>query len=91
MNMDRFIDTLLAAAVAAGIETAEVYYQTGSSFRASAMEGEINDYQVSSSCGLSLRGTVNGRMGYAATQAFDEDAVAQLIEGVKESAALAEA
>ena len=91
MNMDRFIDTLLAAAAAAGIETAEVFYQTGSSFRAGAMEGEIKDYQVSSSCGLSLRGTVSGRMGYAATQAFDEDAVAQLIEGVKESAALAEA
>ena len=31
MNMDHFIDTLLAAAAAAGIETAEVYYQTGAS------------------------------------------------------------
>lgn len=90
MNMDQFIDQLLAAAKAAGIDTAEVFYQDGSSFSAEAMEGEIKAYEVSSSCGLSLRGTVNGKMGYSATQAFDEAAIQQLIEGVKESAALVE-
>ncbi|MBE5803737.1 MAG: TldD/PmbA family protein [Clostridiales bacterium] len=90
MNMDLFIDKLLAAAKAAGIDTAEVYYEEEPSFSARAMDGEIRDYKVSSSCGLSLRGTVAGKMGYAATQAFDDAAVDQLIEGVKESAALVE-
>lgn len=90
MNMDLFIDHLLAAAKAAGIDTAEVFYQNGSSFSAEAMEGEIKSYEVSSSSGLSLRGTVDGKMGYSATQAFDEAAIQQLIEGVKESAALVE-
>lgn len=88
--MDAFMDKLLAAAKAAGIDTAEVFYEENESFRASAMDGEINQYQVSSSAGLGLRGTVNGRMGYASTQAFDDDAVIQLIEGVKDSAALTE-
>lgn len=88
--MNAFIDKLLAAAKAAGIDTAEVYYAENESFRASAMDGEINQYQVSKSTGLGLRGTANGRMGYASTQAFDDDAIAQLIEGVKDSAALTE-
>ena len=91
MDMNLFMDKLLAAAKGAGIETAEVYCVSSENFRAGAMDGEINNYQVSSSKGLSLRGTVNGRMGYAATQAFDDEAIQQLIEGVKESAALVEA
>ncbi|MBR3764573.1 MAG: TldD/PmbA family protein [Clostridia bacterium] len=90
MDMNLFIDRVLAAAKAAGIETAEVYCVTGENFRASAMDGEINQYQVSASAGLSLRGTVQGKMGYSATQAFDEAAITQLVEGVKESAALVE-
>ncbi len=90
MKMDQFIDRVLKAAKAAGIDTAEVYCTAGESFNASAMDGEINSYQVSSSAGLSLRGTWQGKMGYCATQAFDEAAIAQLIEGVKESAALVE-
>ncbi len=90
MNMDLFIDKVLAAAKAAGIDTAEVYYSAGDSFRAGAMDGQIDSYQVSASQGLSLRGTVNGKMGYSSTQAFDDAAIAQLVEGVKESAALVE-
>jgi len=91
MNMNAFIDQLLSAAAASGIDTAEVFYQDGASFSAEAMEGEIKSYEVSSSCGLSLRGTVQGKMGYASTQAFDEAAIGQLISGVKESAELTEA
>lgn len=90
MDMNVFMDRLLAAAKAEGLETAEIYYQSGESFEVQAMDGEMSAYEVSSSAGLSLRGTVNGRMGYASTQAFDEEAVGQLIEGVKESAALVE-
>ncbi len=90
MNMDLFIDRVLEAARAAGIDTAEVYYTAGESFRAGAMDGEISQYQVSSGRNLSLRGTVEGRMGYSSTQAFDDDAIRQLVEGVKESAALIE-
>ncbi len=90
MDMNLFIDRVLAAAKEAGIDTAEVYYTAGDNFRASALEGEIDQYQVSSSANLSLRGTVNGKMGYCSTQAFDDAAISQLVEGVKESAALIE-
>lgn len=89
--IEQFMDKLLAAAKAAGIDSAEVYYTENDSFRASAMDGEINQYQVSNSSGLGFRGTVDGRMGYASTQAYDDAAICQLIEGVKDSAALSEA
>lgn len=81
---------MLAAAKAAGIDPAEVYYHGGDSFNVSALDGEISDYKVASSCGVSLRGQYNGKMGSASTEAFDDDAVRQLIDGVKESATLLE-
>ena len=90
MDMNLFIDRVLAAAKESGIDTAEVYYTAGENFRAGAMDGEINQYQVSASQNLSLRGTVNGKMGTSSTQAFDEAAIQQLVDGVKESAALIE-
>ncbi len=90
MNMNEFLDKVLAAAKAAGIEPAEVYYNGSEDFRVGALDGEINDYSVSTGRSVSLRGMVNGRMGEASTEAFDDDAVAQLIDGVKEAAALLE-
>ena len=90
MDMNLFIDRVLEAAKAAGIDTAEVYYTAGENFRASALDGEINQYQVSASQNLSLRGTFGGKMGTSSTQAFDDDAIQQLVEGVKESASLVE-
>ena len=86
MNMNAFIDALLARATESGLEAAEVYCQETDRFRAMAMNGSVDDYQVSASCGLSLRGSVGGKMGYASTQAFDEAAIEQLINGVKENA-----
>ena len=88
--MDQFISQLLQKAKAAGIEPAEVYYVSGESFRAMCQQGMINNYTVNASRGLSLRGIYGGKMGYASTQAFDEDASSQLISGVIESAELTE-
>ncbi len=90
MDYSKFIDSLLAAAKDAGIEAAEVYFASGDSFRAMTAKGEITNYTVNATCGLSLRGLVGGKMGYAATEAFDENAIAQLVRGVRESAALIE-
>ncbi|MEE0323904.1 MAG: DNA gyrase modulator, partial [Christensenellales bacterium] len=90
MKVNEFLNEVLAAAKAAGIDPAEVYYRGGDSFNVSALDGEISDYKVASSCGVSLRGMFGGKMGSASTEAFDADAVRQLIDGVKESATLLE-
>ena len=91
MEMKVFMDRLLDAAKDSGIETAEIYYSDEDSFSAKAQNGTIDSYEVSATCSLSLRGSVNGKMGYASTEAFDADAIAYLVEAVKESATLNEA
>ena len=88
--MTDFIHALLDAAKKAGIEAAEIYLASGDSFRAMCQQGQINNYTVNTTKGLSLRGLYQGKMGYASTQAFDEEAIKQLIEGVKEGALLRE-
>lgn len=90
MDKQQFMDRLLADAKAQGIDPAEVYFSAGSSFSAGAMNGNIDSYKVSTRQGLGLRGMYQGKMGYASTQAFDEEAIRQLIEGVKEGALLRE-
>ena len=90
MDMNAFIDRVLDAAKKAGLEQAEVYYNEGNSFSASSVKGEIADYSVHSTGGLSLRGLWKGKMGYASTEAFDDEAISQLISGVQESAELIE-
>ena len=89
-HMDEFIGKLLKKAAKAGIDPAEVYCAERSDFSAEAMEGNIDRYEVSETCALSLRGAVNGKTGYASTEAFDDDAIQMLIRGVQESAALVE-
>jgi len=90
METREFMDAVLRAAVKDGIAEAEVYCQGAESFTAEAIEGKIQSYEVSTARGMSLRGLWNGKMGYCATQAFDEEAITQLIRGVKESAELTE-
>ena len=85
-----FIQRLMGDAKAAGIEAAEMYIVEKESFSAIRNNGEIIDYKSNVTRGLGFRGLVNGRMGYASTEAFDGEAVGQLIRGVKESAALCE-
>lgn len=88
--MTNFIHALLDAAKKAGIEAAEIFLSSGDSFRAMCQQGEINNYTVNATQGLSLRGLYHGKMGYAATEAFDDEAIEQLVSGVIESAELVE-
>ena len=90
MEKNVFIEKILKAALDAGIEAAEVYASSNDSFRAMSHNGEVDSYSVASRSGLSLRGLYKGKMGYAATEANDEDAVEQLVKGVVESAELVE-
>ncbi len=90
MTVEQFIQALLDEAQKEGILAAEVYLSSGDSFRAMCVKGEIANYTVHATQGLSLRGLYQGKMGYAATEAFDEEAVSQLVRAVKESAELTE-
>lgn len=88
--MNEFLDKLFAAAGEAGLTHAEAFILEKESFEAQAMEGEITQYSSNATRGLGFRGMVEGRMGYASTEAFDDEAVGQLIRGVLDSARLCE-
>lgn len=90
MEINSFIKKLFEGAQAAGYEASEAYYASGESFEASVKNGQIIDYNVSSSIGLSFRALVDGKMGYASTQVLDEEAVELLIEGAGVNARIIE-
>ena len=88
--MQDFVKQLMEAAKAAGIEECEAYVSSRDSFRAMTTEGEVVEYESNLTRGLGFRGLYRGRMGYASPEAFDEEAVGQLVRGVMESAELCE-
>ena len=91
MEVSKFMDLLLESAGKNGIGPAEIYYEDNDSFSAKAQRGVIDSYEVSSTCSLSMRGSVDGKMGFASTEAFDEDSAEYMIRAVRESALLNEA
>ncbi|MDD3881621.1 MAG: TldD/PmbA family protein [Eubacteriales bacterium] len=90
MNKNEFVDKLFAAAKEAGIGDCETYSVTADESQIMVENKQINQYSVSTVGGLSFRGLVNGKMGYASTEVLDDAAVAQLVKGVIESAELSE-
>ena len=90
MRADDFIKRLFDMARAAGFSDYEAYLASGDSFEASVHAGQLIAYNVSSTRGLGFRALIGGRMGYASTQALDEDAAGMLIDGARASALLTE-
>ena len=90
MERNEFYERLFKRAQEAGFSCCEAYYAAGESFSVTVFGGEITDYSASESCGLGFRGLVDGKMGYASTQALDEDSIALLVEGARENARLIE-
>jgi len=90
MEINTFIKKLFERAAKAGYEASEAYYATGDSFQVSVKGGQIINYNVSSSIGLSFRALVNGKMGYASTQVLDEEAIDLLIDGAGGNAEMIE-
>ncbi len=88
--MQAFLEQLLKAAKGAGIEACEAFVVERDSFSAMTTEGEIIEYKSNATRGLGFRGLFHGKMGYASTEAFDDEAIGQLVKGVIESAKLSE-
>jgi len=86
MDFNVYKDKLFSAAAEAGFSDCEVYYSLSDSFEVMVFEGEVSNYEVNSTAGLSFRGLVNGKMGYAYTEAMEEADIKMLVEKAKESA-----
>ena len=85
-----FSDRVLSAAAEAGIAPAEISMTNSESFSVRVRSSKLEDYKVSDRFRLTLRGKSGDRIGTASTQALDDEGLALLIQGVKESAELIE-
>lgn len=68
------------------IEDMEIYISKDSKMSINVFGGELNKFSLADSEGLSLRGIVDGRMGYSYTEKIDSSSVEDLVQGVFNSA-----
>ena len=90
MELNVFLNKLFAAVKREGLEAAEAFVLENDSFKAVATNQEITQYSSNITKGLSFRVKVDGKIGYASTEAFDEDAVDWLVKSATDSAVLCE-
>jgi len=89
-EINNFIDRLLEKAKQEGLNESEAFYTEGDSFRVMVNDGQVVEYKVNTSNGLSFRAKINGQIGYSYTQAFDGDAIDMLIKQVKDNSEILE-
>ena len=70
MNFAEFKELVIAECAAQGIAEYELYYQVGASTSVDTFQHSINEFTSSYSGGLCFRAIVNGKMGYASTEAL---------------------
>jgi len=86
MDLTKFKEKLFVEAKAAGLEEYELYCKRASSFDVSIFEAEIDEFKSERTFGVSFRGKVNGKMGYAFSEKLDDAVITFLIDNVKQNA-----
>lgn len=90
MNYQEFVEALFELGQANGFEEMEVYYQKNGEFETTVFKAEVDKFSISEVAGLSFRGIISGKMGYAYTEVLDEKAILMLVEEAKSNAAVIE-
>ena len=89
MTFKEFKELVIAQCAAQGIAEYELYYQSGSDTTIGVFGHEINEFSSSEGGGLCFRCIVDGKMGYASTQALNEaEAVAVVARAADNAACL---
>ena len=91
MDYQSFKNAVIAQAEALGITEYELYYQNGSDTSVGVFMHEVNDFSSSEGGGVCFRCIVNGKMGYASTQALSEDEAKAIVQQAADNAAVLEA
>jgi len=91
MDFNSFKEIVVAQCAALGITDYELYYQAGSSVSVEAFQHGINEFSASQAGGVCFRCIVNGKMGYASTEALTEEQARAVVAKAADSAAFLEA
>ena len=80
-------EQIIARGLELGLEAVEIYASTSESNTIKVDEGNLESYNVKKLFGVSIRGLLNGKMGYVYTETLDDDTMEillqQLLENVK--------
>ena len=90
MEINVFRDKIFTEAKDMGITELELYYEKENQFSCEIFKGEMDGYKSSTVNGVSVRGLVEDRMGYAYTEKLDDESISFLLNNLKENAALME-
>ena len=91
MTFQEFKNLVIAACEEAGIAEYELYYQAGSSVSVDTFRHEINEFSSSYTGGVCFRCIVNGKMGYASTEALNAEQAKAIVAKAADSATVLEA
>ena len=90
MDYQSFKNAVIAACAEAGITEYELYYQSGSETSIGVFAHEIKDFSSSEGGGVCFRCIVDGKMGYASTQALNDSEAKALVARAADNAACLE-
>ncbi len=90
MDFLKFKQLVASEAQKLGINEYELYYQAAESISIGAFQKEINKFSSALDGGVCLRCLVNGKMGYASTEALDEQEASALLRRAADNAAVLE-
>ena len=90
MTFNEFKHIVIAECAELGIAEYELYYQAGSSTSVDTFQHGINEFSSSTSGGVCFRCIVDGKMGYASTEALNADQARAIVRKAAENAATLE-
>ena len=87
MDYQSFKNAVIAQAEALGITEYELYYESGSETSIGVFQHEVNQFSsAAQSGGICFRCIVDGKMGYASTQALSEDEAKAIVQKAADNA-----
>ena len=90
MDFSTFKNLVIAKCEEMGITEYELYYQAAESTSIAAFQHEINQFTSSAEGGVCFRCIVDGKMGYASTQALTEEQANAIVEKAADNASVLE-
>ena len=91
MNFNEFKQLVIAECACQGIAEYELYYQAGASTSVDTFQHSINEFSSSYTGGVCFRCIVNGKMGYASTEALNAEQAKAVVAKAVDNAITLEA
>ena len=91
MTFQEFKQLVIDECVSQGIAEYELYYQAGASTSVETFQHAINEFSSSRTGGVCFRCIVNGKMGYASTEALNAEQAKAIVAKAADSASVLEA